>query len=190
MHKRHSSSESYLKPVVQDFQEEQNLVARLVHQLRDPDTDVRYSTLVAARERFAKGGPRRQRHTLAPVAFAALQLVGDIARREGAGESMEVDCNSVGGSSATAGAAAGGERVQRGAAACWGRWRCAEAGRGSHRLQCGTSRGVLHVCVGSGLACRMAAWKVMRTCLCACNVPGWSALLWCSMGAACLGRVP
>eukprot|EP00891_Asterochloris_glomerata_P001826 jgi/Astpho2/1826/e_gw1.00038.20.1_t len=71
----------------EDFQEEQNLVARLVHQLRDPDTDVRYSTLVAARKRFAKGGPRRQRHTLPPVAFAALQLVGDIAARKGAGES-------------------------------------------------------------------------------------------------------
>lgn len=82
---------------MQDFQEEQNLVARLVHQLRDPDTDVRYSTLVAARERFAKGGPRRQRHTLPPVAFAALQLVGDIAARKGAGESVEVDCNTVGG---------------------------------------------------------------------------------------------
>ena len=84
-------------------------MARLVHQLRDPDTDVRYSTLVAARERFAKGGPRRQRHTLPPVAFAALQLVRDIAKREGAGESVEVDCNSVGGDSRHCWAAAGGQ---------------------------------------------------------------------------------
>ena len=132
-------------------------MARLVHQLRDPDTDVRYSTLVAARERFARGGPRRQRHTLPPVAFAALQLVGDIAQRERAGESMEVDCNSVSGDSRHCWGCSwqGSGQVQCAAAACGGHWCCAEAGRGLHPLQCGTSRGALYVWCRFGLACQM-----------------------------------
>ena len=133
-------------------------MARLVHQLRDPDTDVRYSTLVAARERFAKGGPRRQRHTLPPVAFAALQLVGDIAKREGAGESMEVDCNSVGGISVTVGAAAGGAQVQSGAAACVGATAAVQKQAGGFIVCNAAPAGSVGTCgVRLGLGSRMAA---------------------------------
>jgi len=58
----------------EDFEEEQNLVARLVHQLRSDDGDTQYRLLVAARKQFGQGGARRLKHTLPPLAFEALRL--------------------------------------------------------------------------------------------------------------------
>ena len=58
----------------EDFEEEQNLVARLVHRLRSDDSDTQYRLLVAARKQFGQGGPRRLRHTLPPLAQEALRL--------------------------------------------------------------------------------------------------------------------
>lgn len=59
----------------QDFAEEQNLVARMVHQLRSDDPDEHFQILKTARRHFSSGGPRRVRHTLPPLAFSALQVL-------------------------------------------------------------------------------------------------------------------
>ena len=58
----------------QDFAEEQNLVARMVHQLRSEDPDEHFQILKTARKHFASGGPQRVKHTLPPLAFSALQV--------------------------------------------------------------------------------------------------------------------
>ncbi|CAL5218743.1 g459 [Coccomyxa viridis] len=64
----------------EDFQEEQDLVARLIHRLRSPDPGQQFAVLRTAWERLSVGGPRRLRHTIPPIAFAALH----IARKEAA----------------------------------------------------------------------------------------------------------
>lgn len=66
----------------EDFQEEQNLVARLVHLLHAEDLDTQMEILTAARKRFMAGGPLRLRHTLRPLCFSSLSL----ARRMSAAE--------------------------------------------------------------------------------------------------------
>lgn len=59
----------------EDWDEEQNLVARLVHHLACPETDGQYRMLVAVRKHFGQGGPRRLPHTLPPLVFSGLQLM-------------------------------------------------------------------------------------------------------------------
>ncbi|KAK9832171.1 hypothetical protein WJX74_001409 [Apatococcus lobatus] len=95
----------FISPLVRDtegledddefFEEEQNLLARLVHQLVSQDTDEHFELLRAARDRFNAGGPKRLRHTLAPLAFAALRLVRTI--KEGTADSKKADgaCKTV-----------------------------------------------------------------------------------------------
>jgi len=60
-----------------DIEEEQNLIARLVHQMRSETNDIdnSFSILQLAKERFEKGGPLRLKHTMPTVAFDVLQLV-------------------------------------------------------------------------------------------------------------------
>ena len=74
---RHVSSSFCLMHLVarQDFAEEQNLVARMVHQLRSDDPDEHFQILKTARRHFSSGGPRRVKHTLPPLAFSALQVL-------------------------------------------------------------------------------------------------------------------
>ena len=57
------------------FQEEQTLVAKLVHVLDHEDTDVAYQMLNVARKHITPGGPKRAGMTLPPVIFAALILL-------------------------------------------------------------------------------------------------------------------
>ncbi|CAM6109113.1 unnamed protein product [Calypogeia fissa] len=59
----------------EDFKEEQNLVARLVHMLVNPDPEEMYKILTTARKHFGQGGPKRLEFTLAPLIFSALKLV-------------------------------------------------------------------------------------------------------------------
>jgi vacuolar protein sorting-associated protein 35 len=77
----------------EDIAEDASLLARLVHQLRAPggDTDAQYSILQAAQRHFLTGGPQRARHTLTPLAFAALQAVRAVAAAETAGSPPKVD---------------------------------------------------------------------------------------------------
>lgn len=64
---------------VQDFEDEQGLVARLIHRLSAVNPAQHYALLQTARERFSAGGARRLRHTLPPIAFAALSIVHRLA---------------------------------------------------------------------------------------------------------------
>ena len=80
---------------VQDFAEEQGLVARLIHQLRAEDTDDTFSVLRSAHERMQGSGDLRLKHTLPAIAFCGLQLIPEIKARENAGEKAEVTCKQV-----------------------------------------------------------------------------------------------
>ena len=95
----------------EDFEEEQNLVARLVHQLRSDDSDTQYRLLVAARKQFGQGGPRRLKHTLPPLAFEALRLGRTLVA------AAQPDLPPGSGEDATAAAAAGGDGGAEGVAA-------------------------------------------------------------------------
>ena len=59
---------------VQDFEEEQDLVARIIHRMHSLDTAQHFAMLRTAWERLSVGGPRRLRHTIPPIAFAALHI--------------------------------------------------------------------------------------------------------------------
>ena len=54
-------------------------MARLIHRLRSDDPGQHYALLQAARKRLSAGGARRLRHTLPPIAFAALDIVRRLA---------------------------------------------------------------------------------------------------------------
>mmetsp|Transcript_9914 Transcript_9914/g.32483 ORF Transcript_9914/g.32483 Transcript_9914/m.32483 type:complete len:794 (+) Transcript_9914:2-2383(+) len=71
-----------------DFAEEQNLVARLVGHLHNPDSGEQYRILVAVRKQFGLGGPRRLPFTLPPLTFAALKLAHQL-RREGGTDQLK-----------------------------------------------------------------------------------------------------
>lgn len=76
---------------VQDFEEEQDLVARIIHRMRSSDTAQHFAMLCTAWERLSVGGPRRLRHTIPPIAFAALH----IARRKAAAGDGEPSAQEV-----------------------------------------------------------------------------------------------
>eukprot|EP00897_Mesotaenium_endlicherianum_P007208 jgi/Mesen1/6515/ME000332S05522 len=58
-----------------DFAEEQNLIARLVHVLANDDPDAMFKMLSTARKHFGQGGPSRLLFTLPPIVFSSLKLV-------------------------------------------------------------------------------------------------------------------
>jgi len=58
----------------EDFAEEQNLVASLVHLLHNDDAEQLFSMYVTARKHFGQGGQKRIRHTLVPLVFRVLKL--------------------------------------------------------------------------------------------------------------------
>lgn len=59
---------------MEDFNEEQTLVAKLIHLLRSAEPDVQFQILIAARQAFAQGGDRRLPFTLPPLITGALRL--------------------------------------------------------------------------------------------------------------------
>jgi len=58
----------------EDIDEEQNCVASLVHLFHSEDADELFLMYVSARKHFGIGGPRRIKHTLAPLVFRILKL--------------------------------------------------------------------------------------------------------------------
>jgi len=72
----------------EDWEEEQNLVARLVHHLACQEAEGQYRLLLAVRRHFGQGGPRRLPHTLPPLVFSALRLVRQL-QAQAAGGAME-----------------------------------------------------------------------------------------------------
>lgn len=69
-------------PQPHPFAEEQLLVARIVHLMKNDDTDVLLRIFVIARKNFTNGGPQRIKFTLTPLVFAALNLSRRVHERE------------------------------------------------------------------------------------------------------------
>ena len=66
-------------------------MARLMHQLRAPDLPTQFLVLKAARERITQGGPARLKHTIPPIAFAALQIVRGLCGGGKGGDEKETE---------------------------------------------------------------------------------------------------
>ncbi|XP_059055792.1 vacuolar protein sorting-associated protein 35 [Achroia grisella] len=62
------------EPDVEDFMEEQGLLARLIHHLKSESADQQYLILSAARKALQGGGARRIQHTFPPILFHAYRL--------------------------------------------------------------------------------------------------------------------
>jgi len=67
---------------MEDFEEEQNLVASLVHYMSNDDTDLLFKMYSTARKHFGTGGARRIKRTLVPLVFRSLQLASRIRALE------------------------------------------------------------------------------------------------------------
>lgn len=88
---------------MQDFEEEQNLMARLMHQLQAPSLDEQFEVLKAARDRITQGGPNRLKHTIPAIAFGALAVVRGLcapgkqgqSKAEPVGAALCVTCDRV-----------------------------------------------------------------------------------------------
>ncbi|CAE6075856.1 unnamed protein product [Arabidopsis arenosa] len=59
----------------EDFQEEQNLVARLVHKLYNDDPEEMSKIIFTVRKHILAGGPKRLPLTIPPLVFSALKLI-------------------------------------------------------------------------------------------------------------------
>lgn len=70
----------------EDFKEEQNLVARLVHMLVNEDQEEMFKIITTVRKHFLQGGPRRLSFTVPPLVFSALKLVRALETQKGEGE--------------------------------------------------------------------------------------------------------
>lgn len=70
----------------EDFKEEQNLVARLIHMLVNEDQEEMFKIITTVRKHFLQGGPRRLSFTIPPLVFSALKLVRALQGQEGEGE--------------------------------------------------------------------------------------------------------
>jgi vacuolar protein sorting-associated protein 35 len=74
----------------EDFEEEQHLVARLVHLFRHRDTDELFRIFALVRKHFGQGGTQRIAHTLPPLVFRCLDLARQVHAREQANEDLAV----------------------------------------------------------------------------------------------------
>ena len=66
----------------QQFIDEQYLVARVVHLIKNDDTDVMLRILGIAKKHFTTGGIQRLKYTLPPLVFATLELSRRVFTRE------------------------------------------------------------------------------------------------------------
>jgi len=69
---QHTSGEQENSQIVE---EEQLLVARLVHLMKHDNTDTLFAIYMCARKHFGQGGVKRIQYTLVPLVFGALRLV-------------------------------------------------------------------------------------------------------------------
>lgn len=73
----------------EDFKEEQNSVARLIHMLYNEDPEEMLKIICSVRKHILTGGPKRLPYTVPPLVFSALKLIrrlqgqdGDVAGEE------------------------------------------------------------------------------------------------------------
>ena len=62
----------------EEFEEEQRLVAQLIHFFRSDNPDVQYKIYEVARKRFGHGGTSRIQYTLVPLTFSVMRLTREI----------------------------------------------------------------------------------------------------------------
>uniref|UniRef100_A0A1D1YWX6 Vacuolar protein sorting-associated protein 35 n=1 Tax=Anthurium amnicola TaxID=1678845 RepID=A0A1D1YWX6_9ARAE len=67
----------------EDFKEEQNSVARLIHTLYNDDPEEMLKIICAVRKHILLGGPQRLPFTVPPLIFSALKLVRRLQTRDG-----------------------------------------------------------------------------------------------------------
>ncbi|KAH7817631.1 Vacuolar protein sorting 35B (Vps35B) [Monocercomonoides exilis] len=73
----------------EEFEAEQNNVAKISHMLHNEDTDAMFRLLYVARKYFGKGGIKRVKYALTPLFFVSLRLAERIARIEREAEEVE-----------------------------------------------------------------------------------------------------
>mmetsp|Transcript_5371 Transcript_5371/g.8855 ORF Transcript_5371/g.8855 Transcript_5371/m.8855 type:complete len:812 (+) Transcript_5371:25-2460(+) len=69
-------------PIDEEFKEEQLVVAKVVHLMKNDDTDVLLKNYSKVRTHFINGGVQRIQFTLVPLVFAALLLARRVLARE------------------------------------------------------------------------------------------------------------
>ncbi|PON93925.1 Vacuolar protein sorting-associated protein [Trema orientale] len=67
----------------EDFEDEQNAVARLIHMLYNDDPEEMLKMICTVRKHIMSGGPRRLRFTIPPFVFSALRLVRQLQGQGG-----------------------------------------------------------------------------------------------------------
>ncbi|KAJ4964787.1 hypothetical protein NE237_016636 [Protea cynaroides] len=67
----------------EDFKEEQNSVARLIHMLSNDDPEEMLKIICTVRKHILAGGPKRVTFTIPPLIFSALKLVRRLQGQEG-----------------------------------------------------------------------------------------------------------
>ncbi|CAI5477939.1 unnamed protein product [Closterium sp. Yama58-4] len=92
-----------------DFSEEQNLVARLVHLLVNPDPRIQFQILAIIRTHLFKGGQSRLRFTIPSLVFCSLQLVQQLLSQGITGADQALETAGAAASQAAMAAAAAGE---------------------------------------------------------------------------------
>lgn len=73
-------------PISPEFIQEQHLVSKVVHLMKNDDTDVLLKIYGVTRKHFTTGGPQRMKYTLAPLVFRSLNLARRVFLREKAAE--------------------------------------------------------------------------------------------------------
>jgi hypothetical protein len=102
--------------LLQDIEEEQVMVARMLHQLTCDDLRLQFAILRAARGHLELGGPARMRHTLPALAFCALKA---LRRLEPEQQQQDTAADGAAAAAAAAGAAAAVEAVTAESALQW-----------------------------------------------------------------------
>jgi len=79
----------------EDFAEEQNLVASLVHLFENQDPEQLFAMYTVARQHLMKGGPKRIKYLLVPLIFRALILAVRLKRTENQDENWQAKAQKV-----------------------------------------------------------------------------------------------
>jgi vacuolar protein sorting-associated protein 35 len=77
--------------LLESFEEEQNLVARIVHLLDNEDTDQLFRIYAITRKYFGQGGVKRIQYTLVPLVFSYLRLAQRIHTEKDESKVINVD---------------------------------------------------------------------------------------------------
>jgi len=77
-----------------DFEEEQYLVARMIHLLNHPDLDIQYQILMLERNYFGDGGVNRFQHTFPSLVFEAMNVAQKVAVLEMENNAANLSFNS------------------------------------------------------------------------------------------------